>query len=253
MTCDKVRPQLTAYLDGELADDRGSVVRGHLRTCETCRAAARDEAALRDGLRALPQVDVPASLWAGVQARLAAEEVADAERPAWRRVLARWTLRMPRMPQLALGSVAITAAIVVIVVRAQQANDVASPHVSETSRIEPVVFAPQRDGAGGEPLLAAVADDARDISDALAAAPALITAEYAASAAELVPLAEEARARWTEDQQRAFDIHVAELQQAVASAPAERDRHRAYRALIRYLQRAAVRDEVALASIGGRP
>ena len=54
MTCDDVRPQLTPYLDGELEDDRGSAVRGHLRGCEACRTAADEEAALRDGLRALP-------------------------------------------------------------------------------------------------------------------------------------------------------------------------------------------------------
>jgi hypothetical protein len=250
MTCDKVRTQLTAYLDGELADDRGSAVRGHLRTCEACRTAASEEAALRDGLRALPQVDVPASLWAGVQARLAAEEVADAERPPWRRMLARWT---PRMPQLALGSVVIAAAVVVLVVRAQQTDDVASPSISEATRIEPVVFAAQRDATRPGPSPAVSADDDRDVSVALAAAPAEVTADYAATALELLPLAQEARARWTEEQQRAFDVHVAELQQAVTAAPAERERHRAYRALIRYLQRAAIRDDVALASIGGRP
>src|SRR5438067_6919520 len=79
MTCNDMRAKLTAYLDGELEDDRGSAVRGHLRGCQACRDAARDEAALRDGLRALPPVDPPASLWAGVQARLARAEVADAE------------------------------------------------------------------------------------------------------------------------------------------------------------------------------
>ena len=53
-TCDRIRPRLTAYLDGELADDHGSFVRGHLRECAACRQVARDEAALRDGLRLLP-------------------------------------------------------------------------------------------------------------------------------------------------------------------------------------------------------
>ena len=32
-TCDRIRPRLTAYLDGDLADDDGSFVRGHLREC----------------------------------------------------------------------------------------------------------------------------------------------------------------------------------------------------------------------------
>ena len=44
MTCERVRAQLTSYLDGELDGDAGTVVRGHLRTCEACRAIAADEA-----------------------------------------------------------------------------------------------------------------------------------------------------------------------------------------------------------------
>jgi anti-sigma factor RsiW len=66
MKCSDARSQLTAYLDGELEGDRGSAVRGHLRGCGACRSAAAEEAALRDELRALPPLDPPASLWAGV-------------------------------------------------------------------------------------------------------------------------------------------------------------------------------------------
>src|SRR5688572_16609012 len=108
MKCESIRTQLTAYLDGELEGERGSAVRGHLRGCDACRQAASDEAALRDGLRALPPLDPPASLWAGVQRQLAAAEVKDAERPAWRRVLARWALRAP---QIGFGGAVIAAAI----------------------------------------------------------------------------------------------------------------------------------------------
>ena len=46
-------------------------MRGHLRTCDECRRVAGDEAALRDGLRALPTVDPPNRMWSGIQARLA--------------------------------------------------------------------------------------------------------------------------------------------------------------------------------------
>src|SRR5262245_12263465 len=99
-TCKTIQPRLTAYLDGELADDHGSVVRGHLRECAACRQVARDEAELRDCLRTLPVIDPPASLWAGVQAQLAAAEVAEARTPRWRRLVARWT---PSLPRLATG------------------------------------------------------------------------------------------------------------------------------------------------------
>src|SRR4029079_8859436 len=100
-TCKTIQPRLTAYLDGELAADHGSLVRGHLRECSACREIARDEASLRDSLRTLAPIDPPASLWAGVQAKLAAAEVADAHTPAWRRLVARFTRWAPSLPRLA--------------------------------------------------------------------------------------------------------------------------------------------------------
>ncbi len=248
MTCDKVKPQLTAYLDGELADDRGSAVRGHLRGCADCRQSATDEAALRDGLRVLPPVDPPASLWAGVQARLAAEEVADSERPAWRRVLARW---MPKAPQFALGGAVLAAAVVLLVIRANRNDDSterSQPTVSTPTKIEPVVIAPHHSTT--PPVLA---DDNRDVSDVLASAPTQVSEDHAVVVRELLPLAQEARARWTETQRQTFDTKLAELQREVGAAKTERIRQRHYRALIRYLQRAAIRDDVAFASIGGAP
>lgn len=244
MSCDKFRADLTGYLDGELSDDRGSAVRGHLRGCEECRRAATDEAALRDGLRALPPLDPPASLWAGVQQRLAAEEVADAERPTWRRVLARW---MPRTPQLALGGAVLAGAIVLIVVKTQRTEE-RDRTVSAPMKIDPMVLAPSTHVA---PPVPPVVDDDRDVTQALASAPGTVTEDYASAARELLPLAKEARARWSESQQHEFDARVAELDQKVASAADERARQRSYRALIRYLQRAAIRDDVTLASIGG--
>ena len=247
MRCDKFRADLTGYLDGELSDDRGSAVRGHLRGCEECRRAATDEAALRDGLRALPPLDPPASLWAGVQQRLAAEEVADAERPAWRRALARW---MPRAPQLALGGAVLAGAIILIVVKTQRTEerDRTASEIRAPMKIDPMVIAPS---THVEPPAPPVVDDDRDVTQALASAPANVTEDYASTARELLPLAKEARARWSETQQHEFDARVAELDHKVASAPDERARQRSYRALIRYLQRAAIRDDVALASIGG--
>src|SRR5580698_9211470 len=118
VTCEDVRTKLTAYLDGELEGDRGSAIRGHLRGCDACRGMAADEAALRDELRALPPLDPPHTLWSGIQRRLAAEEVADSDRPAWRRAVARFAARWkPLAPQLALGSAALAAAVVVLAVR----------------------------------------------------------------------------------------------------------------------------------------
>lgn len=249
MKCDDVRARLTGYLDGELEGDRGSAVRGHLRGCEACRQAALDEAALRDGLRALPPIDPPPSLWAGVQARLAAAEVADAERPAWRRALARWA------PQLRLGlaGVALAAAALLLVWHTRhRAAEPALPAVASQTPVAPPAPAPAPPPPAPAPA-PAPAGPADDVSAELAAAPAAETASYAQAASELMKLADDARAHWSEDRRQAFDTRVAELRHQIAAAHDERPRQRAYRALIRYLQRAAIRDDVALADTGGMP
>lgn len=247
MKCESVRAQLTAYLDGDLEDDRGSAVRGHLRGCEACRHIASDEAALRDGLRALPPLDPPASLWAGVQRQLAAAEVADAERPAWRRALARW---VTRAPQLGLAGAALAAAIVLIVVRMQRDDVPAQPSKGETVAIG-VPPAPQPEPAPRAP--APPPTDEGDVTADLAAEPARITASYAQTVRELLAVAGEARASWSDDRKREFDAQVAALQKKAALASDERPRREAYRKLIRVLQRAAIHDDVALASVGGAP
>ena len=237
MTCDDVRRRLTAYLDGELDATGGSAVRGHLRGCAACRAAAGDEAALRDGLRALPPLDPPASLWAGVQRRLAAEEVADAERPAWRRVMARWRRWLPHASRVGLAGAAVAAAAALVVWRAHRPEGpiaVAPPPVHP-----PAVHAPEHAPPAPRP------GDDLDVSDDLAAAPARQTAAYADTASELLASAAEARTRWTDARKHTFDTKVAELRGQIDKAPEGRPRQAAYRELIRYLQSAAIRDEVA--------
>ncbi|MDB4962865.1 MAG: superfamily protein [Myxococcales bacterium] len=244
MSCEDVRPRLTGYLDGELDADRGSVVRGHLRECAACRQVATDEAALRDGLRQLPHVDPPPSLWAGVQARLAEAEVADARRPAWRRALTRW---LPSAPRFAAGTLVAATAVGVLWWRSQRGpdGDVATqpeptaiatapttPRMSQTH----VVVASDR----GEP----------DVTADLAGEAGRVTASYGDAAEELLALAGEVRGQWTEEQRTAFDARVAELRGTIASAADGHPRQRAWRDLIRYLQNAVVRDEIAFAGGG---
>jgi anti-sigma factor RsiW len=247
MKCESVREKLTAYLDGELEGERGSAVRGHLRGCEACRQIASDEAALRDGLRALPTLDPPPSLWAGVQARLAAAEVADSERPAWRRALG-W-LRS-HAPQLGLASAALAAAAVLLVVRMQRDDDTQTRQ-GETGPIAMPVpeIKPSQQAQPAPPPTTADAD----VTAALAAEPAQVTETYAQTARELIELAKEARVQWSDDRKRDFDGQLAALQKKIASAGEERPRRDAYRKLIRYLQHAVIDDDVALASTGVTP
>jgi hypothetical protein len=242
-TCDTIQPRLTAYLDGELTDEHGSVVRGHLRECAACRQSARDEAALRDGLRVLPPVAPPATLWAGVQAQLAAAEVADARKPRWRRAVARWTpwaRWAPTLSQLAAGGLAAAAAVAVLTWRAHRVDELPN-HVV-------VVPRPRTLGQDQPPSVPAAGDVTAD----LIADPARTTASYAQAVEELMKLAREARSGWADERQVAFDAGVAVLRDGITRAAEGRSRQRAQRALIRYLQGAVVRDDIVLASGGTR-
>jgi hypothetical protein len=259
MTCETIQPRLTAYLDGELTDDHGSVVRGHLRECAACRQIARDEAALRDGLRLLAPVDPPATLWAGVQARLAAAEVADARKPPWRRAAsrwapwARWARWMPATPQLAAGGLVAAAAIGLVYWRAHRLDE------SPPGQI--VVATPPKPVPAPDPVRLLTVDPDRqetsflpagDVTTDLLAEPARATASYHQAIEELMTLAGSARAGWTDERATAFDVRVDALKDAIARAGQGHAQQRAQRALIRYLQGAVVRDDVMLASGGAR-
>ncbi len=250
-TCETIQPRLTAYLDGELADEHGSVVRGHLRECAACRQIARDEAALRDGLRMLPPVDPPQALWAGVQARLAAAEVADARKPRWRRAVASWMSWgrwAPSMPQLAAGAMVAAAAVVMLTWRAHRASELPS-RVDVPPPSLAVVTGPNPEPSHREPAVP-VAPSPDDVTADLVADPARATASYAQVIEELMNLATSARAGWTDEQKAAFDAKVAVLRAGITRAAPGRPQQRAQRALIRALQGAVVRDDIVLASGG---
>jgi hypothetical protein len=245
MTCETVRPQLTAYLDGELEDERGSAVRGHLRGCVACRTAAEEEAALRDGLRSLPPVDPPASLWSGVQARLAAAEIADAERPAWRAALARWFSPQTLMPRLPIAGIAVAAVVLVYAWRSHHAVDEVDVKLAVTPE-QPIARVPAPVPSASERQLTLPNMPATDVSVELAALPAAQTHGYAEAADELWKLADEARPSWSDERKQTFDARVADLHSKIDRADEGAPRQRAYRALIRYLQGVAIRDEVAV-------
>jgi Putative zinc-finger len=244
MSCEQVRAQLTAYLDGEVEGDRGSAIRGHLRGCEACEQIARDEAALRDGLRALPPLDPPASLWDGVQRELAAAEVADARTPAWRRALVRFWRWAPLTPRFGIAAAAIAGSIAILAWRAHGTAPAVEPAHDEL--VATVAPPPRRPAP--PPAMTEL-----DVTADLASAPARVTASYAEAADELVKLALEQRLRWSEDHKQVFDTKLIDLRHAIDIAPDGRPRQKAYRALIRYLQHVTIRDEVALADTAGAP
>lgn len=240
MSCESTQRQLTAYLDGDLDAADGSAVRGHLRECAACRQVASDEGRLRDHLRMLPPVDPPASLWAGVQAQLAAAEVADAKRPAWRRAIARW---MPAMPTFAIGGALAAAAVALVWWRTHRAPD--EHPIAQAA--DPIVLpapAPERVPPPPPPA------PAGDITADLAGEQARVTTGYQDAAEELIALANEARGGWTAEQRTAFDAKVGELRGQIERSPEGRPQQRAWRGLIKYLQASVIRDDVALAGGG---
>jgi hypothetical protein len=252
MPCERIRVQLTSYLDGDLDADDGTVVRGHLRTCEACRQVAADEAVLRDGLRALPSVDPPSAMWAAVQARLAQEEVAEAERPAWRRAFTRWgRFFVPSGPRVAAGGLVVAAAIALLWVKMQRVDEGTAPNVTA---IPPPIIKPER----GEPAKPTTPDcqtaDAAsdDVTADLAAEPARVTACYSQTIAELLVASTEVRSGWSDDRKAAFDGKIQTMRDAIAKAPEGKPQQRASRALIRYLEGAVIREDVLLASRGDR-
>lgn len=245
--CETIQPRLTAYLDGELDGEDGSVVRGHLRECAACRQIARDEAALRDALRVLSPVDPPPALWAGVAAQLAAAEVADARKPRWRRAIARWTpwaRWAPTLSQLASGGLVAAAAVAMLTWRAHRADEPVPNHLVRVPVPQTEPYHQERP--------APVAPVVRDVTADLLAEPAQTTASYAQVIEELMGLAGAARVTWTDERRTAFDTRIAALRDGVTRAAQGRAQQRAQRALIRYLQGAVVRDEIVLASGAGR-
>ncbi|HWO22332.1 MAG TPA: zf-HC2 domain-containing protein [Kofleriaceae bacterium] len=260
MTCDDTRRRLTAYLDGDLDADGGTLVRVHLRGCAACRQVATEEAELRDELRALPVLDPPPALWAGVQARLAAAEEAAARRPWWRRALARWT---PALPRFAAGGLVAAAAVTALWWRTHRAGEPGiGPGTGPGTGPEPVLEVivhptPEIKASPGPAPVARPASceipEAADATADLALDDARRSGCYAATAAALVAELEAPRAEWTADQRAAFDDQHAALRQAVAAAREGRPRHRAWRAVVRYLQGALARDEVVALASGGAP
>ena len=245
MSCDRVRVQLTPYLDGELDGDHGTIVRGHLRGCADCRTIAADEAALRDGLRALPSADPPATMWAGVQARLAAEEVAEASRPAWRRTATRWRSFLPSLPRLAAGSLVAAVAVAAIWWKARPVE----PALTITY-VPPTTIVPQHQDV--TTASACGSEFAGDVTAELAAEPKRITACYQQTIGELLAVSRDMRPRWSDDQRTAFDDRVRAMGDALANATEGKPRQRAARAMIRYLEGVVIREDVVLASGGVR-
>lgn len=70
MNCDRIRPLLSAYLDGELEPAQQVEVADHLVTCQECIRALEDFRTLGHGIRALPDVPPPVGMRAEFGTRI---------------------------------------------------------------------------------------------------------------------------------------------------------------------------------------
>jgi hypothetical protein len=240
VNCDRIRKHLTGYLDGEVDSDLGSVIRGHLRSCSECRGLANDEATLRDGLRMMPSVDPPVALWAGVQARLAQEEVADSKRPTWRRVVARW---MPVFTpsRLATGCLAMVATVSLVWWKTRPVAD----DVPTIAHVDPAGDHALGIGVQGAPPPVTAASPDDDVTTALAKDAALETASWQGEAEDLLDKSNAMREHWSAADRARFDAQVAKLRQVIAAAHDDRERQGGWREMAKYAQGAVTHEQFA--------
>lgn len=103
MTCERVKPLISAYIDGEVTAAERERVLTHIRICPTCAALLADYRQVRLQVRSLGPVEPPPALAGSLWQRLAA---APPRRSRWRGVAR----------ALGGGAVAAAAALLVIVV-----------------------------------------------------------------------------------------------------------------------------------------
>lgn len=225
MKCQEVARQLSAYLDGELGDLATSSLRGHLRTCDACRALADAEAKLVESLRQLPALEPPPALWQAVRAQLAEQEIADARAGWWARWWAgAWRGTRPYLP--GLGGVALVATAAALL---WWPSDPLAPAPVVTTPVSPAAQV-------------AVVDVAAALSDEAG----LAERSYQEATAELLVLIDEERASWEAAYAQRHDERVAALEARIAALPAGAERERARRELMRTLQTALTRAELAM-------
>jgi hypothetical protein len=107
MRCQDVRARLDEWAEGTLPAEARREVAAHLKTCAGCAAEARGLEALVAAAAELPrEILPPRDLWAGIDARLDAPDVAISTRRGPPSGLPRWAL-----VAAALALVVVTAAV----------------------------------------------------------------------------------------------------------------------------------------------
>lgn len=88
MTCHRIRPRLSSYLDGESPIPEREAIRGHLESCPDCREEVGRLSRDREMLLGLADGDIPVGLRTRVMAEIRARNATRATRsPAWVRAV----------------------------------------------------------------------------------------------------------------------------------------------------------------------
>ena len=131
MTCRQIQNELSAYLDGELADAGRAAVQTHLDGCEACRQRLAQLQRLNDGVARLPRLEPPTDFVPEMFRKLRSE----ARQPvSWVDVVFRplW-LKVP-MEAVALIALAVG---VIFAVRQPPAKETPTSSLFYTAKIEP--------------------------------------------------------------------------------------------------------------------
>ncbi|MEM7586485.1 MAG: zf-HC2 domain-containing protein [Acidobacteriota bacterium] len=107
--CEETLDRLEDYVDGELEEPWLSAIAAHLETCSNCRAEHRLAVAVQAELRALPELDAPASVL---------DQVLAAESTQTSRSVLPWRRASPVSPRGPLRQALLAAAVLATAVLA---------------------------------------------------------------------------------------------------------------------------------------
>ena len=244
MRCGQVQRLSTAYLDGDLDNERSSAVRGHLRSCAECSRIFDDELEVRAAVGGLDDtLDPPEALWQRICDEVAEAEVRDAERSTVSLALRRLGAAVaPYRLHLAMATVAslIVAVLIIDARRPAVVADLEPPEMPRevaVTSVAPAVFSPQ-----GSAPAAATHTEARIAEIRLA------DERYEKTIAELREIAAGDRPSWSASDADRYDHEVArfetriselrrDLARRIADDPRRRDPlYEVYRQHIAFLE-----------------
>lgn len=194
MHCKEAQRKSSAYLDGELGDEQSSAVRGHLRQCQTCEHLFEEESAFIELASSLEPLEPTDHVWEQISKRIAEEEIADSDRPSWRRWL---TDR-----RLLLGgfgvAVCATAAVALVV-----SGDATSSQTLASGT-----------GEDAGSLTASASVDPQTVAQETTQALSDADRNYQETIAELREMLEEDRASWSAEVALAVDAKLAHFRRS---------------------------------------